>query len=139
MGLDGEDAASVRRRRLLVLAWTCWALGVLAHLHGIASGFTLSADGPTVAQQQRALVGLTVGLALTIGASAGGLLLAAAAGRRVATASLAVALVLALVPAAFVGPGVVREWRDRLAPEPTPAGPNGCVVFSGGTNTCPGG
>lgn len=136
---SARDDAAVRSRRLLVSAWACWSFGLAAYAYGVLTGFTLSPDGLSDEAERRSLVGLGVGLGLTVGASAGGFLLAASTGRRLAAATLGVAVLLSLVPAAYLGPGLAREWRDRVTPEPTPTGPRGCVVLSGGSNTCPGG
>ncbi|GAA0201660.1 MULTISPECIES: hypothetical protein [unclassified Aeromicrobium] len=125
-------------RRGFALAWVSWVAGLAAWAYAVATGFTLG-GGLSPAEETRVLVGATVAIGLTTVLPAMGLL-AALVNRRVAAAlGLGVAVALALVPVLLIGPAVARDWRDRTAPDPPSGEPNGCVAFSGGSNTCPGG
>lgn len=124
--------------RGFVLAWASWFAGLAAWAYALATGFTLG-GGLSPAEETRVLVGATVAMGLTTVLPAMGFLAALANRRVAAAAGLGVAVVLALVPVVLIGPAVARDWHDRTAPDPPSGEPNGCVVFSGGSNTCPGG
>ncbi|ALX05953.1 hypothetical protein [Aeromicrobium erythreum] len=135
---EHRTTADPSTSRGIALAWVSWVAGLLAYLWTAATGFSL--DGLTPSEETKVLVGVTVAMALTTVLPFMGLCLALVQGRALAAVGLGLALALALVPVAAVGPDAARDWRDRTAPEPTPARPNGgCAVHSGGTNTCPGG
>ena len=127
---EHRTTADPSTSRGIALAWVSWVAGLLAYLWTAATGFSL--DGLTPSEETKVLVGVTVAMALTTVLPFMGLCLALV--QRRALAAVGLGLVVA------VGPDAARDWRDRTAPEPTPARPNGgCAVHSGGTNTCPGG
>jgi hypothetical protein len=129
---------------LLGLAGLAWGFGAPVLWYGaMITGASFFGEAPSPAEQQASFRLFLWSLACGLVVPSAGLVLAAATGRRAATALMAVALALSVaggLATGTVSSETTRAVRDHLNPPDPPAPrPGACQEHSGGGNRCPGG